>query len=140
MAHKIGKIKKSFFAGYFDGDGTVGTTSNTGNTRSVRVSISSVDPIILHELKEFYGGFIICAIRKNLRQNNLWLWYVCANKATKFLVDILPYLRIKKERARLAIEFQKANKILNMKKRQKIKKDISKQIKRLNFRGLKVKD
>jgi len=38
--------------------------------------------------------------------SDIWMWKVTSTKAKNFLMGILPYLRIKKEQARIAIEFQ----------------------------------
>lgn len=110
---KPSKVKRAFFAGYFDGEGCVyiGKKKPSGDQQSfvygLMVSLSSTNPAILVELKHFYGGSIH---RHNQRQENrkpAWKWQLSPRLADIFLKDILPFISIKKKEVELAIEFRK---------------------------------
>lgn len=106
---------KSYIAGYFDGEGTIGLYRNKGSKcnryRSgfkppswIRVvSIVNTYKIIFDELKLNYGGRIS---KKKLTSKKIcYEWIIGAKKDILFFLnDILPFLREKKQQAILMIK------------------------------------
>lgn len=107
-------IEAAYFAGLFDGEGSVGIakhksrTSRRGHCHELIIQVSSSDKNITVDLKETFGGSV-CSFKapKNLP---MWRWTISTKKALAFLEIISPYLRIKKEQAKIATAFQSKKK------------------------------
>ena len=103
----------AYAAGIIDGEGNIGIYANTsmaGYPRyRLRVRVTNSDEWLIHWLKNNFGGSI--GVQQQPEGKNwkpAWYWTISCNTAMNFLVEILPYLRLKKSQAELAIEFQKA--------------------------------
>lgn len=103
----------AYLAGFIDGEGCIGIHHRgkaKGRKPTVRVSITNTDKNILIWCKNFIGlGGTLKIHNKN--GNNKWktayrLEYDC-KKAEALLRMVVPYLKIKKEQALLAIEYRK---------------------------------
>lgn len=102
----------AYAAGLFDGEGCVyiGKTQRSGRRLPCyrmfcKISMTNDNAIkLLHEHWGGHYGVNKANVPKNYKP--LYNWTVPAKKAAKFLLDVLPYLRIKHEQARLALEFQ----------------------------------
>lgn len=102
----------AYTAGFFDADGSVGVYPNSNPTLKrgvqffLRASISQKHwmPIILEWKAAWDGGCWQASSRD--KSKKWWDWTVRSNDAAKFLADIYPYLRNKREQAKLAMEFQ----------------------------------
>jgi len=98
----------AYTAGFFDGDGSLGVywhknkSCYRGGYFELDVRIAQHHYLPLFDLLlEQFGGSLHYAKTKRM-----WVWRVTAAKALHFLVAILPYLRVKKAQAKLAIQFQ----------------------------------
>jgi len=98
----------AYIAGLFDGEGSMtiykGPVSPSGTaavspTYTLIVGISNNDNCPLLDIQGEFGGSIV-------KYNKCYQWRVTGNIALAFLREIVPYLRIRKERAELAINFQ----------------------------------
>tara|TARA_B100000989_G_C19456906_1_gene434419 strand:+ start:311 stop:880 length:570 start_codon:yes stop_codon:yes gene_type:complete len=83
-----------WFAGFYEGEGSVSNDSN--NRNKLRLSISQNDPTPLLMAKEKWGGFIrkrkrITPKGKICHGNE---WVLNHNEALKFIEDIKPYMLI----------------------------------------------
>ena len=107
---------KEYIAGLLDGDGSI-TIRKCARPDMVSPSyamftvITSAQKEVLEEIQALYGGSI--QLRKAeqisllyLNKKDLFALVLVALKAKALLVDILPFLRIKVEQAKLAIQFQ----------------------------------
>lgn len=98
--------QRAYIAGFFDGDSTLyATYRKRGNTYVVTAKIRQrVDrdaPVrLIHEL---YGGNFRVVAREAPRADNSQCELV-NNRAAAFLSDILPHLRLRHEKASLALE------------------------------------
>lgn len=99
MTLKLAEHEAAYVAGFFDGEGTV----NYYNS-SLRVSISQKDRTVLDWLCSIYGGGVNC------RPNGVHVWWVNGAGSFAFLSEVGPYLRIKVEQVREAINKAIANK------------------------------
>lgn len=99
----------AYMAGFFDGEGYVGISSDKpawkkgGVYYRMRVNVTQKDPTVLLNFKNIYGGTLTKG------NDGVWKWYIDGKKACAFLSDIMPYLIIKKEQAKLALEFSSLN-------------------------------
>lgn len=94
----------AYLAGLFDGEGSV-TIYRSNRESSLKINISSTNLDIMEYLKEFLGGYVV----EHPRKGNCKVWYqwgIGSNDAADILYSLLPFLRIKKERAILGIEWQ----------------------------------
>ncbi|MFH0957947.1 MAG: LAGLIDADG family homing endonuclease [Pseudomonadota bacterium] len=108
------KIDLAYFAGFFDGEGSVtihenGSPSPRGKVpnHTLQVSIGNTDPRVLEILHQQFGGSLTIryVVKKNHR--NVAQWTIRAAKTLPFLEAIFPYLRMKLDVVAVAIDFQK---------------------------------
>lgn len=89
----------AYIAGIFDGEGCV----HIDNALKLRINISNNNTAVLKWIKCLFGGAVyIYATRKNNAQ-----YIISGRSAIAMLKAILPYLRIKREKALKAIEYEK---------------------------------
>jgi len=74
---------------------------------NLNVTIANNNKEIHDWLVENFGG----SVSASNRWKRTYQWKLTANQAKEFLEKIVPYLKIKKEQAILAIEFQKSKSI-----------------------------
>ncbi len=103
-------------AGFFDGEGCILIARNSPGVRGGRIHTSpshhlkmtaqQTDERPLLKLQALFGGTV--NERRNLPQNKkrIWGWYLSDNAAVKALMDMLPWLIVKRSQARLAIDFR----------------------------------
>jgi len=100
-----------YFAGFFDGEGSVSVIPHTKYPKSIIVSaqVSQVDPRPLIVLKELFGGSL-CQTknRKPSGQDGhmIWKWAVTHKDAERFLKAIQPYCIVKKEQIDIALKIR----------------------------------
>ena len=106
----IKKTTKAYFAGFFDGDGSVtickrkGRKANHSSTHYMLVQITNYvrEPLKL-ACETFGGSFHPVKTDKS----KAWKWCLTGKKAEIFLENIYPYLMVRKSAVKLALEFQK---------------------------------
>ena len=101
-----------YFAGLFDGEGCIYIKSPSPSEGSHKyqliVTLANTHRGIIEHLHDSYGGTVQTHGNENNRQR------ICAcytlklpsRRAARFLQDISPWLRIKRQEADLALEFQ----------------------------------
>jgi len=100
----------AYFAGLVDGEGSIGIAKHKskscrrGHTFELVVQLNMSNPLLPNQLRCAFGG----SVTEHQHKAKLWMWHWCivARKAGTFLYAIQPYLRLKKERAKIALEFQ----------------------------------
>ncbi len=110
--NEINPLDASYIAGFLDGEGSIMLISrgncSWGSSISLRVTIaqSEKSKFILNWITGItgIGNSIISKARKEAHDHG-WAWECNADAAESFLRQLLPFLRIKKEQARLGIEF-----------------------------------
>jgi len=111
-----------YTAGLIDADGCI-TTSHNFN---FRVCLSNTDRIIIDWLKLTFGGNVNNQfLPKNPKHNIAWKWLVCSKlDVLNFLNMIHPYLKMKKEQAKIVIDFLNSHpKLKNKVGKEKIEGD-----------------
>lgn len=99
--------KLAYIAGLFDGEGCIVIVEDYPSFY-VRTQVTNTNKEVLDLLQENFKG-CICKHKEENRRD-YYVWQASCGVAILFLKAIYPFLRIKKEKARLAIEFEKGRK------------------------------
>jgi len=100
-----------WMAGFFDGEGNIQlyfrtpTYSNRYGQYSLRVFVVNTNRSILDPFSDF-GGRVFQHSPVPTGWKVSYHWYITGSKAKAFLEAIFPYLKLKKEIAKLGIELQ----------------------------------
>lgn len=94
-----------YFAGFFDGEGTVDiryrkTHKGKYGRFELRVQVAQLDTAPLIEMQGIWGGSIC-----KPKTHNVSRILIAGKQAIKFLADIHPYLRVKKDEVAIALAF-----------------------------------
>lgn len=108
-------VDASYIAGLLDGEGSIFISKNNPKVgypyyKLVVVIYNTHEPTIrfIHSLccGGVYRFRTAGTDHRGIKTNrDIWKWYIDNNEAKKFLRKVLPYLRIKKDQAKLALEF-----------------------------------
>lgn len=94
----------SYFAGFFDGEGSINITTRQRKHFSVEhsmsISIGQKDGATLDWIKENVGGRIYI-----VKRDNTYFWTASNREAERILKLLLPYLQYKKPQAETALSF-----------------------------------
>jgi len=116
-----------YMAGFFDGEGCVAISKiNLKNPEYkspryvLEVTAYNCDKDVMDWILTKFGGST--QLRVKPKEKWYWKdnygWKITSNKAIPFLKELLPYLKVKKKQAELAIEFQEQ--VMNVKNRKTI--------------------
>lgn len=101
---------KAWIGGFFDGEGCINIGRQFPGGRAtprfilnVRVSNTAQQSVEL--LQNTFGGRVYALKRGNQGWAPCFQWYIYGKKAAHFLRFICPYLVVKRDQARLALEF-----------------------------------
>ena len=107
---KLLEYEKGYLAGFFDGDGSIGIYS-TGSGKYkdkvyakrhvLQIILCQSTRDVLDDFHNLFDGNIYW-----FKRERVWRWYISSLAAEKFLIQIEPYLRIKKAEAQLGVEFR----------------------------------
>lgn len=137
------ELKVAYAAGLMDGEGSV-IIHKSKRSYWLQTRITNTDRGLLEFMKRNFGGFIAKqgAAGPNSgprRTKECWYWAITTNQAAAFLVEVIPYLIVKKPQAEIAIEFQdrihKANGIRLTDEELKIRESYKQRISCLNKTG-----
>lgn len=115
----MSKLQAAYFAGLVDGEGYIGLMKMRKGNKTKwgykrdhayipTIKIAMIDKPIIEYLKDSFGGsFETRKARGNARESYCWT----ARKAQvyKILESLYPYLRVKKEHAKLILQFKNLN-------------------------------
>ena len=100
---------KAYAAGIFDGEGYVdiykASTSTASKSPSLmlRIIISQKDGLVMNWLQDNFGGNVVLERRK---ETYIYRWDIRSQAAKRFLLQIQPFVLIKKEQIDLAIKYE----------------------------------
>lgn len=131
----------AYTGGIIDGEGYIGIrrvktkNSQRGFLLCLKVHVTNTNSMLVKWLQSLYGGSVYCHPHIGNRKDD-WQWCVQTAQALKFLKLIIPYLKIKKRQATIAIPFGLRRK-QGKKKAWELKEDDrdALAIKKLNARG-----
>ena len=113
---KVSSLTIQYIAGFFDGEGCVNIYQMKKGVKKDRIgyelsaSVHNTNVKIIDILKNQFGGYVNKRVRNNNRWKTAYDWKLSSSKAYEFLKQIEPHLILKKEQARIAIEFQNLKK------------------------------
>ena len=104
------KIHNAYYAGIFDGEGTVALHPNTmrgkkHKTYQVVVQVINTNEWLCQQLCFSFGGAVGIHRRANDRCKQIFHWYASGKSAHQFLLIILPYSHLKRPQIELALQF-----------------------------------
>lgn len=107
------EVDKAYAAGLIDGEGSISARrhNEVRNSFSICVRVDMCDREPLDWLADVFGGHVKRIKRTTKSGKPIYDWVLFCKKAATFLSMILPYLKIKKKRAELAIELAGTAKI-----------------------------
>ena len=110
-------VELAWLAGIIDGEGSIFIMKAARKDRErsfnyvLRLSVQSADGIMAKSCYEISGqGVCMDAVTKQVNNSNTYKWQVSCTKASDLLKRLLPYLRVKKQQAEVAIKFQETTK------------------------------
>lgn len=100
------KTDIAYVAGIIDGEGCIYIEhGKKGKAIQLSISVGSTDKWLCEFLKFSFGG---CLYQMKSKTLPFWKWEIRTRQAGTFLELILPYLRLKRPQAEIALQFQKA--------------------------------
>lgn len=112
-------IDLAYAAGIMDGEGTIGVTElavkYTSGDRARRrksssfrdyIAVVMCDPIVPRWLSKKFGGAVYEYAGRKSGHKPTYRWHLNGKRAADFCALVLPYLRLKREQAKLVIEFR----------------------------------
>lgn len=111
------ELDLAWLAGIIDGEGSIFIMKQKRLDRErdtnyiLRISVDSTDPYMAVECFKIAGGVKLQqSSDKRPNCSDRLKWQVNGKNASKLLKELLPYLRVKFDQAKLAIEFQETTK------------------------------
>ena len=101
------RIDLAYAAGIIDGEGYIGIGVHHRPHHRLSVTVGMTDSLVPTWLWITFGGSLNEYQRHHVGWRSIWVWRICDRQAGEFLPQILPYLKVKREHAKLAIQFQK---------------------------------
>lgn len=99
------EIDRAYLAGLFDGEGCIHIwkSATMKHKYQLVVTLANDHRKVIYDAHDQFGGMVQTSVSVN---HNNYCLRLGSLKASGFLAYVLPYLRIKKEQADLAIQFQ----------------------------------
>lgn len=99
-----------YAAGLFDGEGSILILAEQNAKHRLRIKIANTDYAVIEWLQSIFDGTAsdnLSPTRKRKpNEKDAWEWRLNGKEASQFLMLITPFLKVKREQARIAIEFQ----------------------------------
>lgn len=97
----------SYAAGFIDGEGTITfSKQKLDGVYNLAVSACNVHRAPIDFLEKIFGGKVYeCKPRPNKEKRTYFVWKVTCRQAEKALIELLPYLIVKREQAQLALNY-----------------------------------
>lgn len=107
----VSEVEKAYVAGLIDGEGHISILKHFHLKHNVhsfrlRVGLTNTDGDTVHWFNSIFGGKLISRKTKSYYKTRYDCTLYSAH-AGKFLEEIFPYLKIKRQRAAIAIHFAK---------------------------------
>ena len=91
--------KLIFLAGVFEGEGSFGFWGKEGKSnRYLRAQVIMTDEDIVKRFIDFFKlGYVNIRIPRNDKHKKVWKWVVSGNKAVEVMLQLIPYLGIRRQ-------------------------------------------
>ena len=112
----MSKTDLAYIAGFFDGEGCISikrirNRNRPFNQYQLEVTVGSTDEWVCERFKFVFGGNVRKTKSRNPNWKPFWVWRASSKTAGVFLKVIIPYLHLKRDRAEIALTFQRARSI-----------------------------
>lgn len=103
----------AYAAGIVDGEGSIDVqiSKPSGSRKNpsyrVRLKVSMCDSEAIDLFIKLFGGYKTLRQRKNPNQRPIFEWVIRSKTAERALIEIIPFLLVKKPRAEIAIELSR---------------------------------
>lgn len=98
------ELDYAYAAGLIDGEGCIGIYHNSHNGNyQLRIAVEMTDKSGLDVLESLFGGKWYFRAAKAPRKAR-YIWMTFNNNASKVLETLMPYLRVKKKQAEVALK------------------------------------
>lgn len=104
---RLTNYQRAYFAGFFDGEGSVGIYGVGTSSVSFKCSLCNNDPKPLRLIKKVYGWYVRLRDRHRLGWQDNYEWTAHSISSANFLKDIFPYLLIKRQQALVYLNARK---------------------------------
>ncbi len=105
------QIFKIWFAGFYEGEGSI--SNDKSNNNRLRMCVSQNDVTPLKYAQKLWGGSIRKRVRKSPASDKICVgyeWRICHRDSLKFIEDISPYMIIPYKKNQIDIALDKAKK------------------------------
>lgn len=101
------KLDLAYMAGFFDGEGSISLYLDARQYR-ISVSMSNTNEWVVQWFHLNFGGSLYLEPKhiKNPNHRDAWRWQLIGKRSMPFLELLFPYLRLKREQAKIVMEFQ----------------------------------
>lgn len=99
------KLLDSYTGGIVDGEGAVTLVRGTSGYYQCRLSVSNTCKELLEQVRATYGGSPVQAMKAHPRYKQAYVWCLNGQAAAPVLRKLLPFLIVKREHAKIALEF-----------------------------------
>lgn len=100
------KVDYAYLAGFFDGEGSICITKWRFHAAlCVQLQVANTERWVLEWYKFVFGGNTYKKPCQNKNWKDSYSWTVSGKKAKETLIALLPYLKLKKAQAEIALEF-----------------------------------
>jgi len=107
---ELSETSKSYFAGLFDGEGTIALyPNNTKNSYVFGLAVGLTNPMAANMLLLAFGGTVDFKEYKNPKWRPLYTWRVYGKRAETVSRCLLPYLKLKREELEIALKIRNYN-------------------------------
>jgi hypothetical protein len=105
-ANQLSPVDAAYIAGFVDGEGSILLTTRKGKA-GLKMTVANTNRAIMDWLVSTVGvGSLSNHTKASERNKAGWLWQFNSEAAESLLIQILPYLHIKVEQAKLGLETQ----------------------------------
>jgi len=98
------EIDLAYAAGVIDGEGCI-SLSKTAFSYSLQLSVHNTDKRLIDWLQFKFGGGVYDHVPANGKRKKTYAWTITGSAVKPILVEVLRYLIVKKEEAKLALDF-----------------------------------
>lgn len=101
----VDEVTKAYLAGIVDGEGCITISKNGQGVPYLRFQLQMTDLEAIELISSVAGSKIYNIPTSNPKHKDLYKTIILGKKCQEFINIILPYLRIKRKQAEMALEF-----------------------------------
>ena len=123
---------KIYTAGIIDGEGCISIGCKKGKEYALNVQVVNTNYDLMEYLKKIWGGGIAKHTTDMEKWKDSYMWTLSLTNLSRFLKEIIPYLKLRKKQAEIGIKFRTYK---NMRKVDSERKSLYLQMRTLNKNG-----